>query len=463
MMETERELPQSLASEQSVLGGLMLEPRALPRVADWLAEDDFFHRGHRLIYRAILSLAEKGKPVDAVTMGEWFEAQALAGEIGGSGYLIQLASSTPSAANVVAYAEIVVEKARLRQAIDLGESLVEKGFSRGTTAADLSAYVQQGLSGLTPVRHTGLLPAKDGLRRWWDEVMARTDRPGLIGLPTPWADLNTATKGLRPGRLYVLAGRPGMGKSILGGQVAMFTALRGTRTALFSLEMSAEEIHQRNASALSGVPHDFLESPVTDSTHWSALNCAIGELSKAPLLVDDTPGLSAAQVAARAERAHLQSGLGLIVVDHLHEMSVDAKDRVNALGDAARRLKGLAKHLNVPMLLLAQLNRGAASREEKRPTMTDLRASGSIEEVADAIFFIHREDYYRPNTHLRDVVEIHIAKGRNIRSGVTINLLNSYHCMRADDWKGPLPEAQQPVVANGRGFDGRRAAGGRDA
>lgn len=448
-MSAERELPVSIEAEQAVLGGLLLAPATLPKVADWLAEGDFYQADHRLIFRAILALASADKPFDPVTLGEWLEANDAPGL---GGYLIDLASQTPSAANAVAYAEIVVERARLRQAIGLGATLIERAYAKGATSDAVTGYAQTALAGFAPVKTTGLLPSRDGLKSWWQSVLERTDQPGMIGLPTPWAELNTATKGLRGGRLYVLAGRPGMGKSIIGGQQAAFTALRGDRAALFSLEMSAEEVHQRNVAALANVPHDFLESPTSDSPHWGAVSAAVGELNAAALLVDDSPGLTASQLCARAERAHLQSPLKLIVVDHLHEMAVDPKDRVNALGDAARRLKGLAKRLNVPVLLLAQLNRGATGRENKRPTMADLRASGAIEEVADAIFLLHREDYYDANTHLRDVVELHIAKGRNLRSGVTINLLNNYGCMRADDWRGALPQAPAATEPRTRGM-----------
>jgi replicative DNA helicase len=460
-VEALRVPPTAVEAEQSVIGGLMIDPAALTKIADWLTAEDFYRRDHRLIYGAIASLAEKGQPVDAVTMGEWFEANGLAEQVG-AGYLVDLQRTTPSAANIVAYAEIVAEKARLRQAIEIGSSLVDKAFSRGATSADLTAQAQHALTTLAPVRHTGLLPSKAGLARWFEEVLARTDRPGLIGLPTPWSELNRATHGLRNGRLYILAGRPGMGKSIVGGQLASFSALRGTRTALFSLEMSAEEVHQRNVSALASVPHDFLEAPVEKSDYWGALNVAISQLKPAPLLIDDTPALTASQIVARAERAHLQSGLGLIVIDHLHEMAVDAKDRVNALGDAARKLKGLAKRLGVPVVLLAQLNRDSA-KGGARPTLTDLRASGSIEEVADAVLLLHREDYYKPETHLKGVVELILAKGRNMRSGLTINLRAQMEFMRFVDWEGPLPEEPPPPQEpqkQTRGYDARRAASG---
>lgn len=436
--------PHSVQSEQAVLSSLMLDPKALPKVSDWLAEEDFYRRDHRLIFRSILALVEKGKPLDAVTIGEWFEANALAEQIGGTGYLIELWNSPSSTSNITAHAEIVVEKSRLRQGIELGTELVNLGFARGATASDVSALAQSRLANMAPTRHTGLLPAKEGLNRWWDELLERVNRPGMIGLPTPWKGLNDITKGLRGGRVYVLAGRPGMGKSIIGCQLAAFTALRGVRTALFSLEMGTEEVNQRNVAALADVPHDFLESPVEDSPHWVPLNPAFDQLRRAPLLVDDTPALTANQLAARAERAHLQAAIGLVVVDHLHEMTFDARNRVDSIGDSVRRLKSLAKHLDVPVVLLAQLNRAGATRTaaERRPTLTDLRGAGGIEEVADVVIFVHREDAYDEKTHLKDVVELQIAKGRNIRKG-TVYLHGQYDRMRADDWRGPLPQPEQ--------------------
>lgn len=460
--------PQSVEAEQSVLGALMLVPESLPRVADWLAAEDFYRRDHRLIYGAIIDLAGKGKPVDPVTLAEWFEANGVAEQAGGAGYLVSLWSNTPSAANIVAYAEIVSECARKRQVIELGTELVSLGFDRRSTSADIAAQAQTGLAQLAPVRHTGLQASKPGLKRWYAEMQARCDRPGLIGIATPWHELNGYTHGLRRGRLYIVAGRPGMGKSIIGCNLSSFAALRGTRTALFSLEMGAEEVHQRNVSALSGVPHDFLEAPGEESPHWSTLTHPVADLMAAPLLVDDSPGLTAPQICARAERAHLQDGLGLIVVDHLHEMAVDPKDRVNSLGDAARKLKGLAKRLDVPVVLLAQLNRAATTRgDNKRPTLSDLRASGSIEEVADAVFMLHREDYYNADTHLKGVVELAIVKGRNMRSGVTVHLRSEQDCMRFSDWEGPLPEAPPPPQESEqkpqrRGFDPRAKAAGSD-
>lgn len=458
-LETLRVPPQSQEGEQAVLGGLLLAPAKLSEIVDWLEEADFYRRDHRMIYAGILALADKGQPFDAVTLGEWLAATHP--DAVSPGYLVDLAMRTPSAANLTAWAEIVVEASRKRRLIEAGTAMVNAAFERVTRSAEIVGSVQHDLATIAPVRHTGLQESKPGLMRWWQETQERVDRPGLIGIPTPWAELNRATHGLRPGRLYVLAGRPGAGKSIAGCNLASFASLRGVRTALFSLEMSAEEVHQRNTSALGEVPHDFLEAPTSGSEYWARLTPTIRDLRAAPLLVDDSPALTAAQICARAERAHLQSGLGLVLVDHLHELSVDPKDRVNAIGDAARKLKALAKRLNVPVVALAQLNRDSA-RGGQRPTLTDLRASGSIEEVADAVLLLHREEYYRADTHLKGVVELQIAKGRNMRSGLTIHLRAELDYMRFRDWEGPLPEAPQPADEPNRtrGFDRKRHAGG---
>ncbi|HEY9147087.1 MAG TPA: replicative DNA helicase [Thiobacillus sp.] len=434
--------PQAVEAEQSVLGGLMLSPESLPKISDWLAEEDFYRRDHRLIYRAILALAGQGKPVDAVTMGEWFEAQGMADDIGGSGYLIELHSTTPSAANIVAYAEIVSEKAQLRKCIEAGTELVNRGFDpAGASAGDVIAQTQATLSALCPVRSTGLLPASGGLREWFDDLRERYESGSkLTGLPYPWADLNSATHGLQPGELTIIAGRPSMGKSVVGLGVALCNAMRGTNVAMFSLEMTQRQVNRRNIAALAGIPHEWLLAPDDEHDHWPKVSESIKALKTASLLVDESAGLTIAQIAARARRAHMQKPIELLMLDHMHDVALPGKrDARFEVGEIAAMGKTLAKEFNCPAVWLAQLNRGLEGRTNKRPTMADLRESGEIEQKADVVLFLYRDDYYRrtePGFEPTHELEVILGKGRDLPSGAPIVLREDFARMRILDWEG---------------------------
>ncbi len=436
--------PQSIEAEQSVLGGLMLRPESLALVADWLREGDFYRCDHQLIYRAIKELAHKGTPYDAVTLGEWFESMGLSEWVAGGAYLIELASTTPSAANITAYAEIVRDKAVLREFIDIGTKIVNDGFQ--PEGRDTNEIIQQArycLMGLAPAARLGPQPAKQSLHLLYEDLLRRYQAQSLPGAPTPWRELNELTHGLQDGEVIVLAGRSNMGKSVLGFQLGAFNALRGNRTLRFSLEMTAAAATRRDVAALSEVPHSwFLEPRDGEDVYWDRVETAIRQLRDAPLLTDDRPRLSAAEIAATTQREHLRAPVRMVVVDHLHEMRVPGKQgEVVERGDALRDLKALAKTLGCPVVVLAQLNRGAASAdraEARSPRLTDLRGSGGIEEVADVVAFIHRPDYYDPGDR-PGVIELSIGKGRDIPTGRTIYLRNRFDIMRADDLEGPLP------------------------
>ncbi|HEY5850412.1 MAG TPA: DnaB-like helicase C-terminal domain-containing protein [Lysobacter sp.] len=435
--------PQSVEAEQAVLGGLMLVPDTLPMLVDWLSDSDFYRRDHQLIYRAIRELAEKDKPFDAVTLGEWFESMGLGEQVAGGAYLIELASTTPSAANIEAYAEIVVDKSRLRQLIEIGNSLVGDGFKPdGRDVPELVQAAQHRLTSLAPAKRTGPLLAKQALQLLYADLMRRYEAKVLPGAPTPWFQVNDLTHGLQDGEVVLVAARSNMGKSVVGFQLSAFNALRGNRTLRFSLEMAAHQAARRDLAALSGVPHTWLLEPIGEDANWDKVTAAIRRLGEAPLLTDDSPRLSASQICARAQREHLHSPLRMVLVDHLHEMLLPGKQgEVIERADALRDLKALAKNLNCPVVVLAQLNRGAASLEHseaRRPRLTDLRGSGGIEEVADVVLFLHRPDYYKPDD-MPGVIELSVGKGRDIPTGRTVYLRNRFDVMRADDWEGPLP------------------------
>lgn len=442
--------PQSVKAEQDVLGGLMLRAEAWPLVCDLLTDADFYRRDHQLIWRAIAELADKSQPFDAVTMGEWFESQGLADMVAGGAYLVELASNTASAANIVAHAEIVGEKSRLRQMIGLGTDLVNDGFQpEGRTFAEILSGAQARMVELQPAQRGGLQHVGESLPGWFERFCRRYEdgRP-LTGLPTPWAEFNRVTHGLQPSTLYLIAARPSMGKSVVGLNLALFTALRGKTTGVFSLEMSRDDCHNRNVASLAGVPHDFLVAPRKDADdadiYSTRMTPAISSIRKAPLYIDDTPSLTVRQFEARARRMHQRQPLDVLVIDHVHDFAIDPKLARFEYGQIVQVCKNLAKEWAIPVVALAQLNRNVTGRGDKRPTLADLRESGELEQKGDVIVFLHREDYYDSpdsKTHLQGVLEMHFAKGRNVRAGERINLRHRFDEMRIEDWEGDFPQA----------------------
>lgn len=440
-------LPKAVDAERNVLGALMIRPDALAQVSDWLNADDFYVRENGLIYQAICELTEKQQPADAVTVGEWIDAQGLADIIGGSGYVLQLASEAFSAANIVAHAEIVAEKSRLRRAVEIGTGLAAAAVANGAEAGTVMSAACESLMRYQAAKiRTGLQPAKPILRGLMAQMQSRMESGNsMLGIPTPWHGVNECTRGLRPGVLYIVGARPSMGKSVFGFQLAAFSSLRGVRTGLFSVEMGDTEVMGRMVSCCAEVPHDWIEYPdpaVPDSELMWERSCRVmADLSKSGLMIDDTPAIKIEQLRARARRAHMQQPLGLAVIDHLHDMAFDGNDEMRfKIGRAVQGAKSMAKELNIPVVLLAQLNRAVAGRSDKEPTMTDLRESGEIEQKADVIFFLHRDDYYDKNTHMRGVVKLIPAKGRNIKVQEAIFFRNRFDQMRLEDWIGPLPQ-----------------------
>ena len=450
--------PHDVNAEQAVLGALMIDPSSLAKISDWLTENDFYRVDHRMIYRAVTTLIDRRSPVDTVTMMDWFESAGLADSIGGSTYLIELNEATASAASIVAYAEIVLQKSRLRSAIEVGTRLVESAWGRGGDAEQVIGVATHDLAQLQASKlRGGLEPAKIGMKRMQTELMERYQHPGLIGQPWPWMELNKLTNGLRDAVVYIVAGRPSMGKSVMGLQVAINNALNGNNTAFFSVEMSADECMARGVACVGEIPHEWVESPndkdIDADLYWPRLASATEQIVNAPLLIDETPDISIVQLMARARRAHMQKPLRLIVVDHMHDMHIDPKQARFDYGQIVQGGKTLAKEFRCPVIILAQLNRGNATRGDKRPTLVDLRESGEIEQKADVVLFLHREDYYDKNTHMKGVVEVIPAKGRNIKTGDAILLKNEFSQMRMADWTDAWPEAPESARKGRRGLD----------
>jgi replicative DNA helicase len=406
-IEALRVPPQSVEAEQAVLGGLMLDPNAFDRIADMVVDTDFYRRDHQLIYRAIRELGEKSKPFDAVTLGEWFESQGLSEQIAGGAYLIELASTTPSAANIKAYAEIVRDKAVLRQLIDVGTGIVNDGFQpEGRESAELLAKAEQQVFAIAEAGARGrqdFTPVRKALIEAFDVLQTRNaNGGGISGLSTGYTEFDEMTAGLQPTDLIILAARPAMGKTAFALNIAEAAALKSKKAvAVFSMEMSASQLALRLISSVGRVNATRLRTGQLEDEDWSRVSSAIQIMKDVKVFIDDTPALSPDVLRAKARRLKREHDLGLIVISEI-----------------SRSLKGLAKELNVPVIALSQLNRSLETRTDKRPVMADLRESGAIEQDADVIVFIYRDEYYNKEGSLdKGLAEIIIGKQRNGPTG----------------------------------------------
>ncbi|MBV8784209.1 MAG: replicative DNA helicase [Gammaproteobacteria bacterium] len=415
--------PHSIEAEQALLGGLLLDPLAWDSVADAVVEEDFYRPDHRLIFIAIGQLAGDAKPCDVVTVSQQLERTGQLEAAGGLAYLSSIARDTPTAANARSYADIVRERSLLRQLIRAGTDIASAVFKNdGETARELVDRAEQKVfeiaegifrkrDGAVPVR--ALLP---GVIDQIDEWHNNPDK--LRGLPTGFTDFDKITGGLRGGDLVIVAGRPSMGKTTLAVNMAEYAAVNpGTRAsvAIFSMEMPSEQVITRMLSSIGGVPLNNLRSGRISDEDWVRITSATSQLSEAKIFIDETPALNPTELRARARRVKREHGLDLVVVDYLQLMQVPGtqENRATEIAEISRGLKALAKELQVPVIALSQLNRSVEQREHKRPVMSDLRESGSIEQDSDIILLIYREEVYDKNTTKKGVAEIDLAKHRN--------------------------------------------------
>lgn len=418
--------PQSVEAEQAVLGGLMLGPDAFDRVADQLTEQDFYRRDHQLIFRAIRELAEKSRPYDAVTLGEWFESQGLGEQVAGGAYLVELASTVPSAANIGAYAAIVRDKAVLRQLIEVGTGIINDGFQpEGRESAELLAAAEQAVFAIAEAGargRTDFTAIKDAMVEAFDVLRQRYESGGgVTGLSTGYTEFDEMTAGLQPTDLVILAARPAMGKTTFALNIAEYAAMKSKKpVAVFSMEMSASQLALRLISSVGRVNATRLRTGQLEDEDWSRVSSAIRLIKETKIFIDDTPALSPDQLRAKSRRLKREHGLGLIVIDYLQLMQVpgNSENRATEISEISRSLKGLAKELKVPVIALSQLNRSLETRTDKRPVMADLRESGAIEQDADMICFIYRDEYYnKENSPDKGLAEIIIGKQRNGPTG----------------------------------------------
>ena len=414
-------LPNSIEAEQSLIGGLMLDAQAWDKIADVVTAEDFYRKDHRLIFSAIANLVEAGSPCDVVTVSEFLDKRGELEAAGGLEYLATLANETPGAANARAYAGILRDRAIERSLINVGNEIAGSAFATdGRSASDLVdeaerlvfEIAEQGARG-----RAGFKSLKQILPEAVDRIDVLHQSDGdLTGIPSGYTEFDKLTAGLQAGDLIIVAGRPSMGKTTLAVNIAENAAIGAkVPTAIFSMEMPSQQLAFRMISSLGRVDQSHLRTGRFPDEDWSRINTAVQLMSDAPLFIDDTPGMSPTEIRARARRLQREHGLGLIVVDYLQLMQVpgNKENRATEISEISRNLKALAKELSLPVIALSQLNRSVEQRTDKRPVMSDLRESGAIEQDADMIIFIYREEVYNQDTPRKGIADISIAKQRN--------------------------------------------------
>ena len=420
--------PHSVEAEQAVIGGLLIDATAWDQVGDLIVADDFYRPDHQSIFAALAELIASGKPADVVTAAGQLERSGRLEAAGGLSYLGTLARDTPTAANVRAYAQIIRERSLLRRLISAGRSIAAAAYANdGRAARDLVDEAEQQVFAIAEqstgrrdgaVKVSALLPQLiDKIDEW------HTNPNSMRGLPTGFTDFDRKTGGLRPGDLVIIAGRPSMGKTTLAMNIAEYAAVNpGTRSsvAIFSMEMPSEQLLTRMLSSIGGVPLNGIRSGQISDEDWVRVTAATSQLSEAKIFVDESPSLTPTELRARARRVAREHGLDLIIIDYLQLMQVPGtkENRATEIAEISRGLKALAKELQVPVIALSQLNRGVEQRTEKKPVMSDLRESGAIEQDADMILLIYREEVYDKNTPKRGIAEIDLAKHRNGEIGM---------------------------------------------
>ena len=427
-LETYKTPPHSIESEQSVLGGLMLDNQAWDKIADILTDNDFYRQDHRLIYHHICKLIEHNKPADVITVAESLESSAELQTIGGLAYIGAIVQNTPSAANIRRYAEIVRERSIMRNLAQIGVEITDSAYNpAGRSAANLLDEAEAKVfeiaeAGARTV--SGFVPIQPILGQVVDRIQELYDRDspaGITGVPTGLTDLDEKTSGLQPSDMIVLAARPGMGKTSLALNIAENVAVEaGLPVAVFSMEMPGTQLATRFLSSVGRIDQHKIRTGKLTDEEWQRLTYALGKLHEAPIFIDETPGLNPTDLRARCRRLHRQCGrLGLIVIDYLQLMT-SLKESVNRsaeLSEISRSVKSLAKELHVPIIALSQLNRSLEQRPNKRPVASDLRESGAIEQDADIIMFIYRDEIYNPDSPDKGMAELIISKHRNGSTG----------------------------------------------
>jgi replicative DNA helicase len=411
--------PQNIEAEQAVLGAIFLEPSALTQASESLIPEDFYRSSHQKIFNVMLKLNDSGKAVDLITVTEELSAVKELEDVGGVSYLSELAGSVPTAANIEYYAKIVEEKSLLRRLIRTATTIAQDGYSREDEVDALLSEAEKNIMEVAQRKNAGAFhDIKDVLVRAYDNIELLHNRTDdVTGIPTGFADLDEMTAGFQRNDLIIVAARPSVGKTAFALNIAQNVATKtDENVAIFSLEMGAEQLVMRMLCAEGNINAQNLRTGSLTDEDWRKLTMAMGSLSNAGIYIDDTPGIKIGEIRSKCRRLKQENGLGMILIDYLQLIQGSGRsgeNRQQEVSEISRELKGLARELEVPVIALSQLSRGVEQRQDKRPMMSDIRESGSIEQDADIVAFLYRDDYYDKESENKNIIEIIIAKQRN--------------------------------------------------
>lgn len=427
--------PQNLEAEQAVLGAIFLEPSSLTLASEILIPEDFYRGAHQRIFSAMLKLNDKGEAVDLITVTEELAAAQLLEDIGGISYLSELAGSAPTAANIEYYAKIVAEKSILRRLIRTATEIVQDGYTREDEVDTLLTEAEKSIMEVSQRKNVGSFHhIKDVLYRTYDNIEMLHNRVGdVTGIATGFAELDKMTAGFQRNDLIIVGARPSVGKTAFALNIAQNVATKtGENVAIFSLEMGAEQLVMRMLCAEGNIDAQRLRTGTLTDEDWGKLTMAMGSLSNTGIFIDDTPGIRVQEIRSKCRRLKQeQGGLGMVLIDYLQLIlgsGRSGENRQQEVSEISRSLKQLARELEVPVIALSQLSRGVEQRQDKRPMMSDIRESGSIEQDADIVAFLYRDDYYDKESENKNIIEIIIAKQRNGPTGtVSLAFVKEYN------------------------------------
>ncbi|MFA8439034.1 replicative DNA helicase [Pueribacillus sp. YX66] len=431
----DRTPPQSIEAEQAVLGAVFLEQESLVKASEILVPEDFYRPAHERIFRVMIDLSERGEPVDLVTVTTELQNRKLLEEIGGVSYLSDLASSVPTAANVEYYSYVIEEKSLLRRLIKTATEIAAEGYASEEEVEKVLDNAEKSILEVANRKNTGsFVSIKDILVEAYDNIeMLHNRKDDITGVPTGFIELDRITAGFQRNDFIIVAARPSVGKTAFALNISQNVATKtDENVAIFSLEMGAQQLVMRMLCAEGNIDAQRLRTGKLTPEDWEKLTMAMGSLSNAGIYIDDTPGIRVSEIRAKCRRLKQESGLGLVVIDYLQLIQGSSNrsgdNRQQEVSEISRSLKALARELEVPVIALSQLSRGVESRQDKRPMMSDIRESGSIEQDADIVAFLYRDDYYDKESENQNMIEIIIAKQRNGPTGtVELAFIKEYN------------------------------------